>query len=471
MATTLAVIIGNRGFFPAILARDGHEEILRTLEQQGYKSICLTPEQTKYGSVETLQDARQCAELFKQHGDEIDGILVSLPNFGDERGVANSIRMAGLDVPVLIHAFPDESGKMLMGARRDSFCGKMSVCNNLWQYGIRYTLTSLHTEAPSTPAFADDLKAFAATCRIVKGLKNVRVGVIGARPAAFNTVRFSEKLMEKHGISVETLDLSEVFGRIQRLKDDDPKVLAKIASIQGYVPTQTVPSASLVKMAKFGLVVDEWLKANELVGSSVQCWTAMEEFFGVVPCTLMSMMSNNLMPSACETDMIGMISMYILQLAAGEPSAIVDWNNNYGEDPDKAVIFHCSNLPKHFFEDFKMDFQEIIAGSVGKDNTFGTVVGKLKSGPLTYCRVSTDDLNGKLRAYVGEGEITGDRPQSFGGYGVVRIPQMQKLLKHICKHGYEHHVAVNRSNYGRAVAEALSNYKGWETYHHDAAGC
>jgi len=471
MPTTLAVIIGNRGFFPDILARDGRQEILRTLEEQGYQSICLTPEDTKYGSVETLQDARKCADLFKRHAGEIDGILVSLPNFGDERGVANTIRMSGLEVPVLIHAFPDESGKMLMGARRDSFCGKMSVCNNLWQYGIRYTLTSLHTEAPSARVFADDLRSFAATCRIVKGLKDVRVGVIGARPAAFNTVRFSEKLMENHGISVETLDLSEVMGRVQRLKDDDEKVRAKITSIQGYVPTQTVPSASLLKMAKFGLVVDDWLKANELVGSSVQCWTAMEEFFGVVPCTLMSMMSNNLMPSACETDMIGMISMYILQLAAGEPSAIVDWNNNYGEDPDKAVIFHCSNLPKHFFEDFKMDFQEIIAGSVGKDNTYGTVVGKLKSGPLTYCRVSTDDLQGKLRAYVGEGEITSDRPQSFGGYGVVRVPQMQKLLKHICKHGYEHHVAVNRSHYGTAVAEALSNYKGWDTYHHQPAGC
>jgi L-fucose isomerase-like protein len=468
-ANTFGVIIGNRGFFPDILARDGREEILRTLEQQGYKTICLTPQDTKYGSVETLQDAQKCAALFKAHRDEIDGILVSLPNFGDERGVANSIRMSGLEVPVLVQAFPDETGKMLMGARRDSFCGKISVCNNLWQYGLRFSLTTLHTEAPSSPAFADDLKAFAATCRIVKGLKNVRVGVLGARPAAFNTVRFSEKLMERHGITVETLDLSEVFGRIQRLKDDDPKVKGKIDGIQGYVSTPGVPPAALLKMAKFGVVVDDWMRDNGLAGSSVQCWTAMEEFFGVVPCTLMSMMSNNLMPSACETDMIGMISMYVLQLAAGEPSAIVDWNNNYGDDPDKAVIFHCSNLPKHFFEDFKMDFQEIIAGSVGKENTFGTVVGQLKSGPLTYCRVSTDDLNGKLRAYVGQGEITNDRPKSFGGYGVVRIPQLQKLLKYVCNNGYEHHVAVNRSHYGRAVAEALANYKGWDVYNHDAA--
>jgi L-fucose isomerase-like protein len=466
--TTFGVIVGNRGFFPAVLARDGREEVLRVLEKQGYGSVCLTPEETKFGSVETLQDANKCADLFRQHKDEIDGVLVTLPNFGDERAVANSIRLSGLDVPVLVQAFPDEPHKMLMGGRRDSFCGKMSACNNLWQYGIKYSLTSLHTSAPSSPDFLGDLQAFAATCRIVKGLKNLRVGLLGARPTNFNTVRFSEKLLERHGISVETLDLSEVFGRIGRLADSDPKVKAKIESIHGYVSTEGVPPAPMVKMAKFGVVVDEWMKDNALAGSSIQCWTAMEEFFGVVPCTLMSMMSNSLMPSACETDVAGMVGMYVLQLAAGAPSAIVDWNNNFGEDPDKAVIFHCSNLPKHFFEDFKMDFQEIIAGSVGKDNTFGTVVGTLKAGPLTYCRVSTDDLHGQLRAYCGEGEITGDKLQSFGGYGVVKIAGLQKLLQHICKHGYEHHVAVNRSHFGRAVAEALGNYKGWEVYQHAA---
>jgi len=463
---TFGVIIGNRGFFPDILARDGREEILRVLEKEGYGSVCLTPQDSKFGSVETLQDANKCADLFRQHRGEIDGVLVCLPNFGDERGVANTLRAAGLDVPVLVQAFPDEPHKMLLASRRDSFCGKISVCNNLWQYGIKYSLTSQHTQAPTSPAFLADLKSFAATCRIVKGLKNLRVGVLGARPAAFNTVRFSEKLMERHGISTETLDLSEVFGRIGKLADDDPKVTAKLASIHGYVPTQGVPAGPLVKMAKFGVVVDGWMNDNALAGTSIQCWTAMEEFFGVVPCTLMSMMSNSLMPSACETDMIGMIGMYILQLAAGEPSAIVDWNNNYGEDPDKAVIFHCSNLPKHFFEEPKMDFQQIIAGSVGKANTFGTIVGSLKAGPLTYCRVSTDDLNGKLRAYCGEGEITSDKLQTFGGYGVVKIPRLQNLLQFVCKHGFEHHVAVNRSHYGRAVADALANYKGWEVHHH-----
>lgn len=465
---TLGVIVGNRGFFPAALARDGREEILRVLAAEGYSTVCLNPEDTKFGVVETLQDARKCADLFRRHRDTIEGVLVALPNFGDEKSVANTLRLAGLDVPVLVQAYPDVPGLMLISGRRDSFCGKISVCNNLWQYGIHYTLTRQHTVAPASDAFKADLKSFAATCRVVKGLKNARVGAIGARPAAFNTVRFSEKLMEQAGISVETLDLSEVLGRIHRLSDDDAKVKAKMESIHAYVTTQGVPPAALMKMAKFGVVVDDWMAANELSGSSIQCWTALEEFFGVVPCTLMSLMSNNLIPSACETDMIGMIGMYILQLASAAPSAIVDWNNNYGEDPEKCVIFHCSNLPKHFFEDFKMDYQEIIAGSVGKENTFGTVVGKLKAGPLTFCRASTDDLHGRMRAYVGEGEFTSDPLQSFGGYGVVRIPGLQQLMHYVCKNGYEHHVAVNRSSTGAAVVEALQNYKGWEVHHHHA---
>lgn len=466
--TTFGVIIGNRGFFPDVLARDGREEVLRVLQGEGYGALSLSPQDTKFGSVETLTDARKCADFFRAHRDELDGVIVSLPNFGDERAVANTLRWAGLDVPVLVQAYPDDPRKMLMGGRRDSFCGKMSVCNNLWQYGIHYSLTALHTVAPDSQAFRDDLRAFAAACRVVKGLRHLRVGVLGARPAAFNTVRFSEKLLEHAGISVETLDLSEVFGRIARLAEGDPKVRGKREAMEKYVPVGSTPKESLVKMAKFGAVVDDWMGEHQLAGTSVQCWTSMEEFFGVVPCTLMSMMSNNLMPSACETDMTGTIGMYALQLASETPSAIVDWNNNFGDDPDKTVIFHCSNLPKHFFEDARMDFQEIIAGSVGKENTFGTIVGRMKPGPLSFCRVSTDDLKGRMRAYVGEGEITGDRLESFGGYGVVRIPGLQSLLQYICRNGYEHHVAVNRSQVAGAVAEALGNYKGWDVHRHQA---
>ncbi len=464
--SALGVIVGNRGFFPDHLCETGREEVLQVVDEEGIRAVVLDTEATPFGSVETLEDARKCAALFQERRDEIEGVLVTLPNFGDERAVADTLRMAGLDVPVLIHAFPDELGKMTLEDRRDSFCGKMSVCNNLTQVGIPFTLTSLHTVAPDSEPFRQDLRRFVSTCRVVRGLQGVRVGVLGARPAAFATVRYSEKLLERAGISVETLDLSEAFGRANRLQDDAPDVQQELETIRAYVPTAGIPADALLKMAKFALVMERWIEANDLVATAVQCWTSIEEYFGIVPCTVMSMLSNALKPSACETDITGAVAMYALALASGEPSALVDWNNNYGQDPDRGVVFHCSNFPRAFLDDPVMSHQDIIAEDVGKENTYGTVVGRVPGGPFTYCRVSTDDERGVIRAYVGEGELTDDPVDTFGGHGVVHIPDFQRLLRHICQNGFEHHVALNRSRVAAAVDEALSKYMGWDVYYH-----
>jgi L-fucose isomerase-like protein len=470
---TLGIIVGNRGFFPDHLCETGRKTILKVLEKEGIQAVIIDEKaNTKFGSIESLQDAQMCADLFKKHRDDIDGILVTLPNFGDERAISNVIRWSGLNVPVLVHAFADDPKNMLISDRRDSFCGKMSACNNLLQYGIKYSLTSLHTMDPESKEFAADLRKFVAVCRVVKGLNGVRLGMLGARPAAFNTVRFSEKLLEQSGISVETLDLSEVLGRAVRMKESDPALKLKLEEIGAYVPAKGVPNEAMMRMAKMGVVIDQWIVDQQLSATAMQCWTSMEEFYGIVPCTLMSMMSNKLMPSACETDIPGLIGMYTMVLASGKASALVDWNNNYGEDPDKAVVFHCSNLPKDLFvahgEDAaRMDYQEIIAGTVGKDNTYGTIVGRLRPGPVTYCRVSTDDYYGEIRAYLGEGEITNESIKTFGGYGVLRIPDFQTLLAYICENGFEHHVAINPSSCADAIEEAYGKYLGWTVYNHD----
>ncbi len=464
---TLGVIVGNRGFFPDHLCHTGRQEILRVMAEEGIVPIILGLEDSKFGTVETLQDAEKCATLFKQHREEIVGVLVTLPNFGDERSVANTLRWAGLNVPVLVHAFPDDAEKMTVENRRDSFCGKMSVCNNLAQYGIPFSLTRLHTVDPTAESFRQDLRRFVSVCQVVNGLRHARIGALGARPAAFNTVRYSEKLLERTGISVETLDLSEAFGRANRLNDNEAAVRRKRQEIEAYLPTQDIPPDALNKMARFGLVVQEWMEENRLQATAIQCWLSMEEFFGVVPCTLMSMMSNSLLPSACETDVAGVVGMYALQLASGKPSALVDWNNNYGDDPDQAVIFHCSNLPKQVFMDVPvMTYHAIIAGVIGQDKAYGSVAGRVKATTFTYCRVSTDDQNGTIKAYVGEGTLTDEPLKTFGGYGVVRVPDLQRLLRHICTNGFEHHVAINLAQVASAVHEALAKYLGWAVYHH-----
>lgn len=465
---TLAVIVGNRGFFPSHLALSGRKTILEILEKAGIKAIITGEDSTNVGSVESLEESRQTAELFRQHRDEIDGVLVTLPNFGDERAIANTLRFADLNVPVLIHAFPDDATKMDLENRRDSFCGKMSACNNLHQYGIKYTLTSQHTMDPTSDAFMTDLQRFVGVCRVVRGMKTARLGMMGARPEAFKTVRFSEKLLDHAGISVETLDLSEVFGRIEGLADDDAAVVAKMESIRGYAQTKDVPELSLMRMAKFGVVLDGWMDDNQLDATAIQCWTSMEEYFGVVPCTLMSMSSNKLNPSACETDIVGALAMLALQLASGKPSALVDWNNNYGTDPDKGVVFHCSNLPKDVFVDEipVMTYQEIIAGSVGKENTFGAIYSRISQNPFSYLRITTDDFEGVIRAYTGEGQFTDDPIDTFGGYGVVQVPRFQELLAHICENGYEHHVSINQAHVADIIDEAFNKYLDWPTHYH-----
>jgi L-fucose isomerase-like protein len=466
MPTTVGVIIGNRGFFPDHLAKSGREEMIAVLERAGLRVVAPSPADTKFGAVETREESHRSADLFRRHRDEIAGVIVSLPNFGEERAIVDTLRLSGLNVPVLVQATPDTPGRMTVRDRRDSFCGKMSACNNLTQYGIPYSLTALHTVAPDSDAFRADLERFIGVCRVVRGLHGLRVGAIGARPAAFNTVRFSEKLLEASGISVETVDLSEILGRVGRLRDDDPAVAVKLDAIKAYAPVGATPLAALLKMAKLGAVVDQWMKETEVSVSAVQCWTAIEEFFGVVPCTVMSMMSDQLMSSACEVDICGAIAMHALRLASGTPSALLDWNNNYGDDPDKAVCFHCSNLPRHFFKDVRMDYQEIIAGSVGKQNAFGVMVGRVKSGPMTFARFSTHEQYGRICGYVGEGTFTDDPLDTFGGAGVACIPRMQDLLRFICERGFEHHVAANLSSVASIVHEAATRYLGWNVYWH-----
>ena len=464
--TTFGVIVGNRGFFPDALAKQGRKDILDVLKKNGYGAVAISMQDTKYGAVETYEDAKKCAALFAAKESSIDGLIVTLPNFGDEKGVAETIKRSGLDVPILIHAEPDTQGKMTIADRRDSFCGKISVCNNLRQAGIPYTLTNSHTVKLASPQFKQELDSFASVCRIISGLNNVRFGAIGARTGAFNTVRYSEKILELYGIGVEVIDLSEILGMVDLLGPKDRGVRNKLNAIKNYVPTETVPDEMLLRMAKFGYVVDRWIKENELDGSAIQCWTSLETYFGITPCTLMSMMSESLLPSACEVDITGLLGMHILQLAGGMPSALLDWNNNYGDNPNKCVLFHCSNIPKSFLKQPKMDYQEIIAGAVGKENTYGTVVGRIEPGAATFCRTTTDDADGVISVYVGEGKFTSDKLETFGGYGVMEIPNLQVLMQYVCRAGFEHHVAANRCQKADAIAEALDTYMGWEVYRH-----
>ena len=464
---TLGVIFGNRDFFPDGLVAEARRDLLEVLSNLGVGVVALTPEQTKLGAVETWQHAVLCGDLLREAKQRMDGVLVCLPNFGDEKGVADALRLSELTCPVLVQACPDDLDQFGLERRRDSFCGKISVCNNLRQYGIKYSLTRDHTVGLKSERFKEDLIEFLAVCRVVKGLRRVRIGAVGARPNAFNTTRYSEKLLESAGISVNTLDLSEVFGRAAEIGGDDRRVKERIDAIRKYADSSAAPDESMLRMAKFAVVVDDWMANLGLTATAIQCWSSMQKNYGVNVCTIMSMMSEQMLPSACEVDIAGVVSMYALQLASGRPAALVDWNNNYGSDPDKCVFFHCGNWAKDFLPDIRIGTAPILGTVLGEANTVGALAGRTPAGPVTFGRVSTDDLSGRIRAYVGNGDFTDDPLDTFGTKAVVRVPKLPELMRYICRNGFEHHAAMTGAHCAGAIAEGLGNYLAWDVVRHE----
>jgi L-fucose isomerase-like protein len=466
---TFGVIIGTRAYFNSALAKDVRKQLLKTITKEGYDYVILDENATPTGSssIETREDGLKCAKLFRENRDRIDGIIVSLPNFGFEIGIINAISESELNVPVLVQACDDENDKVDLDNRRDAFCGKLSVCNNLYQYGIPFTDTTLHTYSIFSDLLAKDINKFAAICRTVKGLKKARIGAIGARPSGFQTVRASEKILQASGITVVPVDLSEILAAARKVDDKEKRLATRLDEIRSYAKVPSEYAEKLVIQAKFGLAVEDWINENDIDATAVQCWDSLEKNYGCAACVTMSMLGERLIPSACEVDIAGAVSMYALMLASGTPAALLDWNNNFAEDRNKCVCTHCGNFPKSFVgNDLELRTLGVLGRTLGKVNTFGAVNGKVASGPFTYFRISTDDNYGMIKSYLGNGNITDDPYDMDGCIAVTEVDNLQELMKYICKNGYEHHVAMCRGNVVEILEEVVDNYLGWGLYVH-----
>jgi L-fucose isomerase-like protein len=466
---TFGLIVGTRGFFNSELAVEGRKDLIALIGKLGYNYHILPADATPTGAIETIDDARKCARFFNEKREEIDGIIVCLPNFGDELGIVNTLNYAKLDVPVMIQACDDENDKVSISQRRDAFCGKLSVCNNLYQYGIPFTDTSLHTCKINSAEFEADVNRFARVCRVVKGLSGARVGAIGARPAAFQTMRASEKILQASGITVVPVDMSEILGAALKVNGSDNSLKKKLDEIYSYgnIPA-SVDKENIVKQAKFGLASERWIEANDIDAAAFQCWTSVQENYGCATCLTMSMLSEKLLPSACEVDICGTLSMYALSLASGNPAALLDWNNNYGEDRDKCSGIHCSNYPKSFIRnEIEIESLDVLGASLGKERCFGAIKGRVAPGPFTFFRISTDDLAGCIKAYAGEGMFTDDPYDMDGGVAICEVKNLQGLMKFLCKNGFEHHVAMGRDRVADILQEAIDSYLGWDLYIHE----
>ena len=457
---TFALYFGNRGFFPASLIGTARTEMEKAVTDAGYGFLMPPAEMTRYGAVETRQEGWKYAEWLKSHEGEYDGVIMSLPNFSDENGAVAALQNAGK--PILIQAYPDEIGKMDFDHRRDSYCGKFSIEDVFHQYGIGYTALEPHVVHPLTKEFEQNLNDFAAICRVVNGMKKFSIGILGARTSKFKTVRYDEITLQKYGITCETFDLSDLFARVKNYSDNDEKVIARAEHLKNYTDFSKVPADKLLTLSKVSVVIDDYMSEYRLDCITLRCWEEMQSELGVAPCVLLSELNDRGIAASCEIDLCSAINMYSMQLASQKPTACLDWNNNYGDDPDKVILFHCGSTAQSLMrgKGTVTDHKMFAKGCPGCG--WGSNEGRIAPFKMTFSNCKTED--GKLTFYLGEGEFTDDEIEKefFGCGGVAKIDGLQKKLLKLGREGFRHHTAIGVGHMSHILREAFAYYLGYD---------
>ena len=459
-STTFALYFGNRGFFPESLIAAARNELTARLQELGFATIAMPEDATRYGAVENAAEGRVYADFLARNRGRYQGVILCLPNFGDENGASEALRDCG--TPIYILAYPDELDKMDFSLRRDSFCGKLSIMDVFGQFRIPFTAWEPHTLAPASSEFARQIREFAAVCRIVGGMKRCRIGAIGARPTAFKTIRFDETTLQKYGITTEVFDNSDLLLEMEKIKPGSSVLAEKMERFRTYTDCSAVPADKLETLARLSLALDRLIAAHQLQALGLRCWFDLEQTLKISPCVVLSELNDRGFPAACELDIGNAVAMYALHLASREPAACLDWNNNYGDDPDKCILFHCGPVPQSLMTaKGRVIDHPMFAKVLGNGCAFGCNVGRIR--PMNFTFASTTTLDGTLRYYAGTGEFTADPipPEFFGCGGVARIDGLQRRVTRLGYAGYRHHVGVTPGTWERAVREAFERYLGY----------
>lgn len=459
--STFALFFGNRGFFPGSLMTEARTELSQALEGWGYGVLMMDEDTTRLGAVETTREGQVYANWLRDHHGQYDGVILCLPNFGDENGALGALKDAG--VPILIQAYPDELDKMAPELRRDAFCGKFSVMDLFYQAGVRFTALKPHVVHPTSDRFKDNVDRFDRVCRVVKGMKGMVVGSIGARTTAFKTVRIDEVALQRHGITMEALDLSSVFARMEAVETSDQAYRDKVDLLKAYTTWEGVPERAFERIVRLGVVLDAVIEEYQMDAIALRCWIELQQQLGISGCVLLGELNNRGITAACEVDVGNAVAMHALKLASGQPSTCLDWNNNYADDDDKCILFHCGPVPKKLMSgEGRIVDHAILANEVGAGNAYGCHVGRIAARPMTFGSMVTDA--GRLRFYLGQGRFTEDEIPAdfFGCGGVAQIDRLQDVLLYVGRNGYRHHVSVTPGWHQEPVREALTNYLGFE---------
>ena len=463
---SLALVGVSRDCFPVELTRNRLAALAAACERAGLAvTACQSVIENESDAVAALAEAEQAG---------CNAAVVYLGNFGPEGPTAIfAERFAG---PVMACAAAEESGEDLIQGRGDAFCGLLNA-------SINFDLRGAPVYVPQRPVGLPDelvgrIERFVGVARILLGISGLKIFAFGPRPQDFYACNAPIGPLYDLGVEVmenSELDLLQIF---QAVDADDPEAAAKVDQMTAELGEGNTYPDLLGKLARFEVALERF--AAENLGSrdhavfANKCWPAFERAFGFVPCYVNSRLSTRGMPVACEVDIYGAFSEYLCYLASEAPATLLDINNTVPADmigteadlkgakaEDLFMGFHCGNTPSCHMKSCSMKYQLIMNRLMEDpanepDITRGTLEGRLRAGPISFFRIQ-GAADGGLVSYVADGNILDIDPRSFGGIGVVAIPNFARFYRHVLiGKQFPHHGAVAFNPCGKVLFDAAA---------------
>ena len=421
-------------------------------------------------TIENEADAMKALEWTRKEG--VNACCMFLGNFGPDGPTTMFVQKFG--GPAMVLAAKEENKAVLKSDRGDALCG---VLNFSYNVGLR----RLKVYIPEYPVVSakeavPELRDFTAIARVVLGVKSLKVFGFGPRPYDFLACNAPIQPLFDLGVNVQEnseLDLFEHFHKMASRKDEIDAIVKDMKKELG----AKCPYPDLLpQLAQFELALTDWYEkqrgAAEFAVFANKCWPAFQTSFHFVPCYVNSRLTGRGIPVACEVDLYGAVSEYMVECATEKPATLLDINNSVPDDilpkglklagaerRDLYMGFHCGNTCSSCLKNCGMKYQLImnrgLEGGGKPVISRGTMEGQIKPSDTTMFRLQSNS-DSKLVSYIAHGSFLDVNPHSFGSLGVAAIPGFARFYRHVLiQKRFPHHGAFGFEKCGKILFEAL----------------
>jgi len=453
----LGIVAVSRDCFPISLSNERKNNVVSAFGEGIYNCSVV---------VENEKDAMQALEEIKNVG--VNALVVYLGNFGPEAPETMLAQKFG--GPVMFVAAAEESKNSLGDGRGDAYCGMLNASYNLKLRGIKAYIPEY--PVGTAEEVAKMIKDFEKIACAVIGIKKLKIFSFGPRPRDFFACNAPIKGLYDIGVEIEEnseLDLFEAYNAHK----GDSRIPALVKEMEEELGDGNCYPGILPRLAQYEITLLDWyeshLGASEFGVFANKCWPAFQTQFGFVPCYVNGRLAARGIPVACETDIFGSLTEFIISCVSKQPALLLDINNTVPADLAKEVKnysitdmfmgFHCGNGSSCLMKKPKMQYQLIMKRSLEPDSepdiTRGTLEGQVIPGDITLFRLQSS-ADTSLKAYIAEGEVLDLPPHTFGTTGVFAVKEMGRFYRHVLiEKNYPHHAGVAQGKVGKYLFEVL----------------